>query len=592
VSQNSPDVSTKLTTTLAIISELNQIGSQVHGVAELLQRASERMQSQFDLYQVKIYWLDDGKHKLDCLATSPLGLTAVAESIELGSTHLVAQVAATKQPLLMTGVAEWAATNTRSQILLPLVAIDSSLVGVFDLQSDREDDFIAIDDITYQTFATQLVSLVQNVQLRLQANRARFEIESLYQAGVALNTATSYHEILDILHQYTLVGWGNHINLNYFDIPWTKSSTPQSIDVLARRTNLPTEGLPTHYPISAFPSTLAILHPDRPTIIEDVTTSPILDESLRKWYLDVGFQSVIFVPVVVGGKWLGFFNIAYPCPHQFLAADVRRLTTLIAQSAVAIQNLRNIEILQQRTAQLELLSQVEVALSKATDEGELLAVLGLVFFNTRAAQINSNQDLRLTLHYTETNDQGQLVASEVVAIWQYGQLQLQDALMHHRFELVDFPLAHLWLEKPSSIFIVPHIADDPRIDEPTRAVFLKLNSHALVIIPLYSGRRWQGIIFCSWTKPYIFNDLEKFVLERLVEPTAAAVATRRIYLLEQKTRHDVEQRVRHDRLVQEITEKMRQATSLQQLVKITAEELGRHFSAEHIFVELGLDLES
>jgi hypothetical protein len=42
-------------------------------------------------------------------------------------------------------------------------------------------------------------------------------------------------------------------------------------------------------------------------------------------------------------------------------------------------------------------------------------------------------------------------------------------------------------------------------------------------------------------------------------------------------------------MIREITEKMRAAINLEDLIKTTAKELGQHFSADYAFVELGLD---
>ncbi|HEY85363.1 MAG TPA: hypothetical protein G4N96_09670, partial [Chloroflexi bacterium] len=52
---------------------------------------------------------------------------------------------------------------------------------------------------------------------------------------------------------------------------------------------------------------------------------------------------------------------------------------------------------------------------------------------------------------------------------------------------------------------------------------------------------------------------------------------------------DTQRRARREQTIREITEKMRAATSLEQLVKTTAEELGEHLSAGHAVVELGFE---
>ncbi len=48
-----------------------------------------------------------------------------------------------------------------------------------------------------------------------------------------------------------------------------------------------------------------------------------------------------------------------------------------------------------------------------------------------------------------------------------------------------------------------------------------------------------------------------------------------------------ERHVRREQTIREIIEKMRKATDLAELVKITTEELGQRFAAEYALIELG-----
>jgi len=54
---------------------------------------------------------------------------------------------------------------------------------------------------------------------------------------------------------------------------------------------------------------------------------------------------------------------------------------------------------------------------------------------------------------------------------------------------------------------------------------------------------------------------------------------------------DTRQQAAREQTIRELTEKMRATTSLQELVKTTARELGQHLSAGHTMVELGIESE-
>ncbi len=55
--------------------------------------------------------------------------------------------------------------------------------------------------------------------------------------------------------------------------------------------------------------------------------------------------------------------------------------------------------------------------------------------------------------------------------------------------------------------------------------------------------------------------------------------------------HDTQRTARHEQTIRQITEKMRAATSLEQLAQVTARELGERLSAGHALVELGIESE-
>jgi hypothetical protein len=45
-------------------------------------------------------------------------------------------------------------------------------------------------------------------------------------------------------------------------------------------------------------------------------------------------------------------------------------------------------------------------------------------------------------------------------------------------------------------------------------------------------------------------------------------------------------------MIREITEKMRSASNLEELLRVTARELGQRFSADYALIELGLESSS
>jgi GAF domain-containing protein/HAMP domain-containing protein len=84
-------------------------------------------------------------------------------------------------------------------------------------------------------------------------------------------------------------------------------------------------------------------------------------------------RSELVAPMIVGGRVLGVLDVQSDRIGHFTEEDVRIQTTLAAQVAVALQNVRLFTETAQRASELELLSQVSRRLSMVLDLNQLIA---------------------------------------------------------------------------------------------------------------------------------------------------------------------------------------------------------------------------
>lgn len=103
---------------------------------------------------------------------------------------------------------------------------------------------------------------------------------------------------------------------------------------------------------------------------------------------------------------------------------------------------------------------------------------------------------------------------------------------------------------------------------------VNLREKTIGTLQLYSSRPDQ-----SWT------DDDLAVIEAVVDQLAETAESMRLF-------EETRSRAGREQTIREITEKMRTATSLEELVKTATEELGERLSAGHALVELGLDVAS
>ncbi|MFZ6027374.1 MAG: PAS domain S-box protein [Chloroflexota bacterium] len=256
----------------------------------------------------------------------------------------------------------------------PLAMPGGMSIGMLGLLDDPSRPLTREDRAFLQQVSEQVALALESARLFAQTQYTLGETETLYETSTRLNTATEYGEILDILRQNTLLGHDSqNVSMNVFDHPWTPSDMPEWIEVLARWSTLPASAVSDRYPLSAFPSARELLHSNAPTIIEDIVNDPRLDANARALYAQrYGAKSTIFVPLVVGGLWIGYFNAIYQQPARFPDSDVRRLVALSAQAAVVINNRRLFEETQSRANRERILREVTTRVRASVDADAIL----------------------------------------------------------------------------------------------------------------------------------------------------------------------------------------------------------------------------
>jgi GAF domain-containing protein len=238
----------------------------------------------------------------------------------------------------------------------------------------NEDEIAAL-----QTAASALANTISREDLFTQVQINLAETEALYQASAHLNSASTYDAILGVLRQHTILSHVNasHITLNLFDRPWTHVSKPEWLIPVAHWTakSLDKDGeLLERYPLSNWKTAEQLLNPDRPTVIMDVESSPLLDDVSRAMFVEpLAAKSLIYLPLNVSGRWIGQIIAAYWQTTGFPDQEIRRLFSLAGQSAVAIESLRLLEETRQRNEELATINQVTAAVSRTLELNEILS---------------------------------------------------------------------------------------------------------------------------------------------------------------------------------------------------------------------------
>jgi GAF domain-containing protein len=378
---------------LQTAAQVSQAATSILNLDQLLTETVELIRDRFNLYYVGLFLVDESTGWAVLRAgTGEAGRIQLERGhrLRIGSESMIGWCVANSQARIALDVGEEATRfknpylpETRSELALPLISRNQT-IGALSVQSTSQSAFSQEDITTLQTMADQLANAIQNTRFFEQTRQALAETEALYLASAELNTAQSYEDILEVLRRHTLLGQdAQNLSLNLFDRPWTTEETPEWIDVAARTSQL----LPSHgtqegrdprvgggevvnprYPLSAFPSADRLLHPDTPTLIEDIASNPQLDDQARALYQQrFGAKSAIFIPLVFGGQWIGFISGIYQQATTFPEPEVRRLIALCSQAAAAVQSLRQLQRIQTRARREALIREITSKVRASTD---------------------------------------------------------------------------------------------------------------------------------------------------------------------------------------------------------------------------------
>ncbi len=167
----------KRATQLEAVATVSTTASTVLDPEKLLQAVVDLTKQRFDLYHAHIYLLDEtGQTLLLACGAGEVGQKMVAEGWSISLDHgksIVAQAACTRQSVVANDVihdkdsaylSNRLLPHTRSEMAVPMIVGDK-LLGVFDVQSDKPDQFTQEDANIYTTLAAQVAIALQNARL-------------------------------------------------------------------------------------------------------------------------------------------------------------------------------------------------------------------------------------------------------------------------------------------------------------------------------------------------------------------------------------------------------------------------------------------
>ncbi len=221
------------------------------------------------------------------------------------------------------------------------------------------------------TLADQAAIVINNRMLVQQTQDSLEETGTLYQSSRAITDAPDLSQVLNAIIDHAappVVSWAGLFRLLAQD--W--DATGASIEVVANwdpTMNLELAGLhftPGQFPIWTEVSARELIW------IEDVAAEPALDEASRSFYRSLGLNSVVNVPLAIGGKPIGALMLGANEAWSRSEREARIYSALADQVAISIENRNLLAQAERRARQLQTSAQVAQAASSILNLGELL----------------------------------------------------------------------------------------------------------------------------------------------------------------------------------------------------------------------------
>ncbi|MHB0858941.1 MAG: SpoIIE family protein phosphatase [Anaerolineae bacterium] len=186
---------------LIAIAEVGRKVAAILDLATLFRETVALVRETFGYYHVSIFTVDTAQQRVAFQASSNPTIQARGTVVPWGL-GLIGRAASSGDCLLVNDVlhdahfvADTALKETRSELVVPL-KVEQRIVGVLDLQSDREEAFGEQDLFVMQALADQIAIAVEDSRLYRAQQEQAWVATALFQAAEAVSQLGASEEIL------------------------------------------------------------------------------------------------------------------------------------------------------------------------------------------------------------------------------------------------------------------------------------------------------------------------------------------------------------------------------------------------------------
>jgi GAF domain-containing protein len=442
----------------------------------------------------------------------------------------------------------------RSALIAPMIA-GHHVIGALSVSSKNLRAYSSFDEDIFSQSASFLASTIKNTFLIRQTQKALAETEVLCEASSDINAAQSYHDVLSVLCQYTMLGQNpKNVCIEYFDRPWTANQRPETVQVLACWVHLSAEMERTHYPLKELAGLVDLLRPDEPLIVEDINQDSRLDDNTRFLYSQhFEAESIIFLPMVVTGQWIGFVHAFYEDVTTFPAVDIQGMMALIGQAAVAVQSLYTLNQSKQQIQELAVINKILEEISRQLELGQVLDTVYQELkrvISMEAFFVALYDDQTRLVSYPLFYDQDSRIQTDPIPLPAQGNLR----------QVIETGEPLLANRTPEEIEAI--------VSGATGEMYKGHPGISVLFIPLRLGQRTNGAMSVQSYRFNAYTQRDLFLMSSIANHVAVAIENARLY-------EEAQIRARRERILREVTSQVRGSVDVDTVMRTAVQEVGR-----------------
>jgi PAS domain S-box-containing protein len=333
----------------ALLADIARIVVATREVNALLQAVAESIHHHFQYPMIGIFMLDDDGQSFALRGYSgvPFGPPNVTtpgayhQSVEIG---ILSHIARTGKPYLTPDVStdpyffNPSETPIRSALYVPLLDKEQ-VIGSIGIESDQLADFDEEDQSLLEAIADTVAVGLRNARLYQEAQRHVQELTLLNRISVGFDAAPD----LDVLINHALEELHGLVNADrtYFITADPDARVWETTHERVAPGIEPDIGLGGTFDdvLVEFETVMT----GQPFAVFDIASDPRI-EATREMYLSLGMQSMLLMPILIGGRLYGALGFDY-CRerHVWLPEEIRLLESVARQLGLGLENVRLFE---------------------------------------------------------------------------------------------------------------------------------------------------------------------------------------------------------------------------------------------------------